>query len=441
MKAVLLAAGRSQRMQPVPDKNFLMFLGKPLVVHQIEQLINAGFRDIIVVGGAHNLNSLKALPKSFDFKKAKIAFVEQKNLDDGMAGAIMSLKNIIKNNEPVIFVSSNDVVDAKAFGLMKKACSDKKNDSCILAKKLTKYFPGGYLKTNKQGYIQKIVEKPGEGKEPSDLVNIVIHCHKNPKKLIEVLEKTKTTKDDRYEMALDKLIKAGYKLKAVEYDGFCQPVKYPWHVFKVMNFFLKNIKKKISWKAKISKRAVVNGPVIIEDGVKIYDNAVINGPAYIGKNTIIATSALVRDSMINENCVIGFATEIARSYLGNAVWTHTNYIGDSIISDNCSFGSGTVTGNLRLDEGNITVNIRGEKINSGMNKFGLITGENIRAGINTSFMPGIKIGSNSMIGAGIIIPYDIPENSFVKGKVDLEIKPNKAKVSNGSREEMMKKLK
>jgi len=76
-----------------------------------------------------------------------------------------------------------------------------------------------------------------------------------------------------------------------------------------------------------------------------------------------------------------------------------------------------------------------------MNKFGLITGKNIRAGINTSFMPGIKIGSNSMIGAGIIVPYDIPENSFVKGKIELEIKPNKAKVSNESREEMMKKLK
>ena len=180
---------------------------------------------------------------------------------------------------------------------------------------------------------------------------------------------------------------------------------------------------------------------MIEEGVKIMDNAVIVGPAYIGKNSVVATNALVRDSHIGENCVIGFGTEIARSHLGNNVWTHTNYIGDSVIGNNVSFGAGTVTGNLRLDEGNIQVNISGEKIDSGMNKFGLVTGDNVRVGINTSFMPGVKIGKNCMIGGGIIVANDVEDNKFVYGKMELVVKDNKIDVGKINRDKTLGNLK
>jgi bifunctional UDP-N-acetylglucosamine pyrophosphorylase/glucosamine-1-phosphate N-acetyltransferase len=439
MQVLLLAAGRSKRMQPIPDKNFLLFLGKPLIVHQLEALISNGFTNFIVVGGAHNLEKLKTIPKDFNLAGTTFQFIEQKNLDDGMAGAMLSCKEII-DNEPICVVSSNDVVDPKVFELMKEACKEDGYDSYIVGKKVSQYFPGGYLETKKDGLITGIIEKPGEGKEPSDLVNIVVHCHKHPQELLDTLENVSSDLDDKYEVALDTLIKGGAKMKAVEFDGFWQPIKYPWHVFAVMKYFLESMEKHIDENAEIAESAVVKGNVRIEEGAKIFENAVVIGPTYIGKNCIVATNALVRESVMNEGCVAGFATEIARSYLGRKVWTHTNYIGDSVISDNCSFGSGTVTGNLRLDEKNIPVNIKGEKMCSGTNKFGLITGENIRCGINTSFMPGIKIGGNSMIGAGLIIPQDIPENSFVKGKVELDIRENKASLDPKAREDMKKGL-
>ena len=36
------------------------------------------------------------------------------------------------------------------------------------------YFPGGYL-TLEGGRVTSVVEKPGAGNEPSDLVNLVAH--------------------------------------------------------------------------------------------------------------------------------------------------------------------------------------------------------------------------------------------------------------------------
>jgi bifunctional UDP-N-acetylglucosamine pyrophosphorylase/glucosamine-1-phosphate N-acetyltransferase len=87
------------------------------------------------------------------------------------------------------------------------------------------------------------------------------------------------------------------------------------------------------------------------------------------------------------------------------------------------------------------VNIQGEKIDSGRNKFGLFTGDHVRCGINTSFMPGIKLGNNAFIGAGITVAQDVPDNMFVYAKTELIMKENKATTDLKRREAMKKKLK
>jgi bifunctional UDP-N-acetylglucosamine pyrophosphorylase/glucosamine-1-phosphate N-acetyltransferase len=294
----------------------------------------------------------------------------------------------------------------------------------MLAYKVSKYFPGGYLKVSSKGLIKGIIEKPGEGKEPSKLVNIVVHYHPNPEVLIEELKKVRTDRDDRYECALQSLFDKVVHYKAVPYAGFWQPIKYPWHVVSLMNYFLSGIKSHRAAKVEVAKTAVIKGEVYLEDGVKVLDNAVIQGPAYIGKNSVIATNVLVRQSQIGENCVIGFGSEIARSYVGNNVWTHTNYVGDSVIGNDVSFGAGTVTGNLRLDEKNISVTIKEEKLDCGSNKFGLVTGDHVRVGVNTSFMPGVKVGSNAFIGAGIVVAQDVEDGTYVTGDWKLKVKEN-----------------
>ncbi len=409
-------------MKPIEDKNFISFCGVMLVEHQIKMLRQAGLKEIVLVGGAHNLERLKAVAK-----KMKCEVVEQKELDLGMAGAVLSAKSFIKG-EPFLLVSSNDVLEISAY--KKVLLQAKKKTSALLAKKVTEYFPGGYLSVDKKNQITGIVEKPGAGKEPSDLVNMVVHYHADSKALLVALEKVSSDKDDRYERALQSLFDEGLSYVAVPYDGYWQPVKFPWHIIDLMMHFLPRTGTTVR-KGKnvtIAKSAVIRGPVVLADGVRVFDNAVIQGPAYIGKNSIIANGALVRGSHVGTDCVIGFGSEIARSYVGDHVWTHTNYVGDSVIGNNVSFGSGTVTGNLRLDEGQIVCTVKGEKIGAGRNKLGLITGDNIRVGVNTSFMPGIKVGSNCFIGAGITVAQDIEDGMFVTGEHTLKIRPNREKI-------------
>lgn len=440
-KVVLLAAGRSIRMQPIPDKNFLKFLGKPLIQHQIETLIEGKFSEILIVGGAHNMKRLESLTKELHFKNVKITVKEQKKLDLGMAGALLTAKNWI-SGDPFIIVSSNDILDISAYKSFLK--NIKQTEGLLLAYRVKEYFPGGYLKVNSSNAIKEIVEKPTPGRQPSKLVNIVMHYHPEPKILFEALKKEtenrkqKAGMDDIYERALQHLLDKKIVYRAVPFSGFWQAIKYPWHVFKVMKYFLGPPTPRLRQgcvglrgvnNVQIAKTAVIKGDVYFEKGVKVLENAVIQGPAYIGANTVIATNTLVRESHIGANCVIGFGSEVARSYIGDNVFLHTNYVGDSIIGNDVSFGAGSVTGNLRFDEKNVFVSIKGEKVDSGMNKLGLITGDHIRTGINASFMPGVKIASNSCIGAGLVIAQDIPEHSFVAGETNLKMYENKVKIT------------
>jgi len=51
MKAMILAAGRGTRMAPLTDhcpKPLIPLCGKPLIVHHLEKLSRAGFRDVII---------------------------------------------------------------------------------------------------------------------------------------------------------------------------------------------------------------------------------------------------------------------------------------------------------------------------------------------------------------------------------------------------------
>jgi NDP-sugar pyrophosphorylase family protein len=99
--------------------------------------------------------------------------------------------------------------------------------SYILGYQVQEYFPGGYLQVNSRNELLHIVEKPNPGEEPSNLVNILIHCHNDSKELLRRIETAQTSRDDVYECALDSMAKAGHKIKVVPYNGFWAPINIP----------------------------------------------------------------------------------------------------------------------------------------------------------------------------------------------------------------------
>ena len=431
MKIIFLCAGKSNRLKPIKDKILLNFCGKTLFERQITSIMNCGFKDFIIIGNKNNLPDFKIICKKIKktYPNLKFTFLEQKKSQDGMKGAIETCKNITGK---ALVVNSNDIVDKDIFDYIRKE-SDKNNfDSIICGKVVNKYFNGGYLSLNNQGFLTDIVEKPGEGNEPSNLINIVIHYFKSFENFLYFVEKENNENDCGYELALKKFSKK-HNIFVYKYDKNWLTIKYPWDIFTINDYYLKNLPKFIHKTAQISENVVIRGNVYLDENVKIFENSVLVGPLYIGKNYIIANNVLIRESSIGANCVIGFNTEVARSFLSDSIWTHSNYIGDSIIDSDVSFGAGTVTGNLRLDEDLIKMNINGQKLNSQKNKLGCLIGSNVRIGINCSLNPGLKIGSNSFISSGVVLQNDVDNDSFLSVKQNLVKKKNIKQVFNKNR--------
>jgi NDP-sugar pyrophosphorylase family protein len=437
MKAVFLCGGRGKRMFPIAEDKFLLdFLGKPLLEHQIKTACVAGLSHFVIIGNPDNIQRIERITKKIPGVKVDLA-LQKKAL--GIADALKSAEPFLHGQ--LLVINPNDVFSSSAYTKILSEAEKTTASSYILGYQVQKYFPGGYLQVNSQNELLHIVEKPNPGEEPSNLVNIVIHCHTNSEELLRYIETVQTTRDDVYECALDNMVKGGYKIKVVPYDDFWAPIKYPWHIFKVMEYFLDNAQPYIASSARISEKATIEGKVILSDNVKVLENAVIRGPAYIGANSIIGNNALVRDhSHIGSNSVIGYSTEVKHSYVGDNCWFHSNYIGDSIVDDNCSLGAGTVLANFRLDEGNIQIKVGDNLIDTGYDKLGVIVGRGCRIGVNASLMPGVRVGPDSFVGPQICLQQDLKASKIVLLESRYQVEDNETRLDEGKRRELLDKL-
>jgi bifunctional UDP-N-acetylglucosamine pyrophosphorylase/glucosamine-1-phosphate N-acetyltransferase len=410
MKVVLFCGGIGKRMFPITEDKFLLrFLGKTLLEHQIETAKEAGLTEFVIVGNPQNMNRIAEIVTSLPDIKVELALQKEPL---GLANALESVSQFLDGQ--IIVVNPNDVFESFAYTKLLEAQRAGPAVSYLLGYEVTDYFPGGYLVVSEAGELQRIIEKPERGKEPSNLVNLVVHLHTDPKRILEYAESIQTDKDDVYECAIDAMARDRHRIKVVPYAGFWSPIKYPWHIFSLVQRFLDRSQKYISPSAYISEQATIEDKVVIGDNVRILENAVIRGPVYIGPNSVIGNNSLVRDySHIGTDCVVGYSTEVKGSYIGDGCWFHMSYIGDSVIGDGCSFGAGTVLGNLRFDERNISVRMRDESVGTGLDKFGAIVGNNSKTGVHVSVMPGVRIGPNSIVGPHVCLTDDLEPDKLI----------------------------
>jgi UDP-N-acetylglucosamine diphosphorylase / glucose-1-phosphate thymidylyltransferase / UDP-N-acetylgalactosamine diphosphorylase / glucosamine-1-phosphate N-acetyltransferase / galactosamine-1-phosphate N-acetyltransferase len=430
--ALILAGGTGTRFSPFSrDKLLFPFMGKPLVsftpVFSLPKTVNR----VVVV--SNDKNKEWFIDANFGVPHTVIV----QNESNGMADAVLTAEKEIGNARLLICIA-DDLFDAALLSTVVET-GQKENVFGVLPGWKTKtYFPGGYLVQDGKR-VSGIVEKPGEGKEPSEYVNISGHYISDSDVLLNALKTTKRDTDDVYEEALTGLMQE-YEFSMVPYTGRFQSLKYPWHVLPIMDTLLSGIAEFRGENVIIKDHVVLEGQIHIGNNVKIMEFTKIVGPVYIGDNTIVGNNNCIRHSMIGANCITGFNTDITRSYIGDSCWFHSNYIGDSILEENVSMGSGSVLANLRLDEGEISSIVKEKKVGTGRTKLGAMIGNNVRIGVNASIMPGIKIGSRSFVGAGVTLAADLGSDSFCKNKPQLEIAKNSKQLNPTARDQFKTKL-
>jgi bifunctional UDP-N-acetylglucosamine pyrophosphorylase/glucosamine-1-phosphate N-acetyltransferase len=418
IKAVLLAAGESSRFWPLSEgrhKSTIKICGKPIILWTIESLTKAGIKDFIIVQSPKK--EVEEVLRSYALPDdCNLEFVVQEQAK-GMGDAVERVKELI---EDYFLVLNPNHFDAHEFVLpMIKKLKQSNSDAVLLGRETSEPWNYGVFVFENDKPVG-IVEKPEKGKEPSNIR--VMGIYLLSKKFFDY-HKQVELHEYSYEDALSLLLK-NESVELVITDKSTTSLKYTWHLLdftkKLMEYVINE--PKISENAMISEKAEIQGNVIVEEGAKIFENAVIKGPCYIGKNTIIGNNALVRESCINDSCIVGANAEAARSVFLDDVHVHSGYFGDTILSEGVRVGAGTVFANVRLDRTTVKSVVKGKKIDTGRKSFGGVVGRNTRIGINCSIMPGVHIGSNCFIGAATLVSENVPSNTLYYAKFEKLVK-------------------
>jgi len=108
---LILAGGGSTRFWPLQEKSFFSFLGKPLVLYQIEELTRYCDK-VTIIANKKNAISINRLIENSDFQSKTQVIVQNENLE-GQAGAVLSAKNHLKGE--VVIINANDLIDYSLF--------------------------------------------------------------------------------------------------------------------------------------------------------------------------------------------------------------------------------------------------------------------------------------------------------------------------------------
>ncbi|HAU99364.1 MAG: Nucleotidyl transferase [Microgenomates group bacterium GW2011_GWF2_45_18] len=203
-KAVIPAAGFGTRFLPqtkaIP-KEMLAIVDKPIIQYIVEELVDAGIEEIILVTGYHKrtiedhfdrpssdlvenlkmggekkrplLEAVEAISEMANF-----VYVRQKG-PYGNGTPLLNVRHLI-GDEPFIYTWSDDFIYAKPSRFKQLIEVYNEFGSSVLASiKATKDedydrygFAGGQMIRDGLIDIEKIIEKPGKASSPSDLANV-----------------------------------------------------------------------------------------------------------------------------------------------------------------------------------------------------------------------------------------------------------------------------
>ncbi|HHJ4328536.1 TPA: bifunctional UDP-N-acetylglucosamine diphosphorylase/glucosamine-1-phosphate N-acetyltransferase GlmU, partial [Klebsiella pneumoniae] len=167
----------------------------------------------------------------------------------------------------------------------------------------------------------------------------------------------------------------------------------------------------------IDINVILEGRVLIEDGVSIGPNCVI-------KDSILRQGAVVKANSHLDGAELGAGADCgpfarlrpgaklgAKAHVGNFVELknavlgegakagHLSYLGDAEIGARSNIGAGTITCNY-----------------DGANKFRTIMGEDVFIGSNAALVAPLTLGEHATIAAGSVITSDVPADTLAVGR-------------------------
>jgi len=395
MKAVILAAGEGTRMRPLTSarpKVMLPIANRPMMEHTIDAAVKAGIREFVIITG-YCEGSIKDYFGDGSGKGIDIEYVHQ-DAQLGTANAIGCAKGHVNGR----FVVLNGDMLISSEHIRHLISVDR--DAIITVKEVDDPSHFGVIETEGDRVV-RIIEKPQH--PPSNLANAGIYLFTEA--IFGLIARTQLSPRGELEItdSLQIMIDSGYNVGYEVLDSDWIDIGRPWDLLDANRMLLENIKSRCE--GVVEPYATLHGEVVVGKGTIVRNGAYIMGPVIIGDNCDIGPNCFIRASTAIGNDVhIGNAVEVKNSVIMDGTKIgHLSYLGDSIIGFKCNFGAGTKVANLRHDGKNIRCSVKGSIVDTGRRKLGVVMGDDVHTGINTSINVGMMMEPGSYSRPGEVV--------------------------------------
>ncbi len=392
MKAVILVAGKGTRMEPLTTdcpKVMLRVANKPILEHIVNTAKDAGIEGFVFVTG-YLEEQIREYFGDGSKWGTSIDYVPQKE-QLGTANAIGYAKGHV--GEVFLVLNGDMLIGQEDL----KALLSRTEEALICVKEVENPSDFGVLETENNKVV-RIIEKPKN--PPTNLANAGIYLFRES--IFKFIDLTQPSIRNELEItdSIQMLIDSGAPVSYSLLEGRWIDIGYPWDLLKANEGLLKELKG--SWEGEVEPNVTIKGEVAIGKGTIIKNGAYIEGPVIIGENCEIGPNCYIRPSTaIGNRAKVGNAVEIKNTIMMEGTHVgHLSYVGDSVIGKRCNFGAGTKVANLRHDGKNIKVKVKGKVIDSGRRKLGVIMGDDVHTGINTSINIGVMMEKDNCTRPG-----------------------------------------
>jgi len=313
MKALILVGGYGTRLRPLTlsyPKPLVEFCNKPMILHQIEALVEVGVSHVILAVSYQKdmFDSMieKQLKEEEERLNIKISLsIETEPMDT--AGPIALARDLLldgESNDEPFFVLNSDIICDFPFKKMIEFHKSHGNEGSIVVTTVMDPTKYGVVCYDQLGKIGSFVEKPKI--YVSNKINAGMYIFN-----YSVLDKI-PCKPTSIEKEIFPLMVQQENLYALELQGYWMDVGQPEDFLIGIELYLNALKNrnKLEIPSPTNINSITNGGDDLEAGFKIVGNVLIDKTAHIGKNcrigpnVTIGSNVRIYDGVCLKNCAV-----------------------------------------------------------------------------------------------------------------------------------------
>lgn len=290
MRALILVGGYGTRLRPLTlsrPKPLVEFANKPIVLHQIEALVEAGVTEVILAVSYHAADMEKEMSAQAERLGISIVFSHEEE-PLGTAGPIALAKKYLSQSKEPFYVLNSDIICDFPFKELEQFHRSHGKEGTIVVTRVEEPSKYGVIVHKPNGQIERFVEKPQEF--ISNKINAGIYIL-NPSMINRIeLRPTSIEKEVFPGMADDG------ELFAFELHSFWMDIGQPRDFLTGMCMYLKSLRIH-------SPEKLYNGPGVVGN-VLVDPTAKIGADCQIGPNVTIGPGAILEDGVCVKRCTI-----------------------------------------------------------------------------------------------------------------------------------------